>query len=550
MHTRSIFIKPHNRVLAAYFDRQTRLAKNLRNTANFIIRNLRTGLSKAPEARMENENSVIAMVHTGISRYNENLHERIRRKLSGIGSLPCPSLCKSAMVHSLYKKDKAEYRYPDGNRWMLSYEELNAVLKETANKDYYALPSQANQQILRKVVQSWKGYFESLKAYKENPEAFTGAPKQPGYTRIPHATAVFTNQIVKTHVSRGRTYLTFPGCSLDVCVGAEASKFVKAEVKPCLGGYRVYVTFEDDMKKPGVPKNPSRILGLDPGVSNFLTGATNFPSEPFIIDGGWLKSANQGFNKSRARLLSELTRGLDSKKSVKNSRRLDALSRKRDDQFRDFFYKAAHHIVDYCADNRIEVIVYAHNIFQKQESGMGARCNQQFISIPYLKFFRILETISAKAGIPIVPAEESYTSKASLVDGDDMPVYGETEETPKFSGRRITRGQYRTKSGMILNADVNGAGNIIRKRYPEAFRDVEDYSYLAKTVTRITREQLCGVLYTEKQRRPKRGGMRPYLHHEHMAKKLEYMKLFGASSVKDKSQYVEEAKKKKAAKAA
>lgn len=139
---------------------------------------------------------------------------------------------------------------------MLSYEELNAILKETGNKDYYAMPSQANQQILRKVIQSWKGYFASLKAYKENPGAFTGVPKQPGYTRVSHATAVFTNQNIKLHVSRGRTYLTFPGCSLDVCIGAEAAKFVKAEVKPCFGGYRVYVTFEGDMKNPEVPKKP------------------------------------------------------------------------------------------------------------------------------------------------------------------------------------------------------------------------------------------------------------------------------------------------------
>lgn len=113
MHTRSIFIKPHDKALTAYFDRQTRLAKNLRNTANFIIRNLRTGLFKDPEARTENENNVMGMVHAGISRYNENLHKRILKKLSGIGDLPCPSLCKSAMVHSLYEKSKAEYRYPD-----------------------------------------------------------------------------------------------------------------------------------------------------------------------------------------------------------------------------------------------------------------------------------------------------------------------------------------------------------------------------------------------------------------------------------------------------
>ena len=101
---------------------------------------------------------------------------------------------------------------------------------------------------------------------------------------------------------------------------------------------------------------------------------------------------------------------------------------------------------------------------------MAAGNNQHFVSIPYTRFFWILTCVAAKAGIPIIETEESYTSKASLIDKDPIPVYKEGDRLEyHFSGKRISRGQYESKEGMILNADVNGAGNIIRKVYPNAF---------------------------------------------------------------------------------
>lgn len=553
MHTRSIFISPRDRALSAYFDGQTRKAKCLRNAANFIIRNLRTGLSKDPGARTENETSVIRTVREGIEKYNAHLHDRTRKNVVKAGRMGCPALRREAIVHEAYEKDKAEFRCPDKGRWMLSYEELDAVMKHTRNPDYYAMPSQANQQTLKKVTQSWKSYFNSLDSYREDPSLFTGEPKQPGYTKAPRATATYTNQVVKAHASKGRTFLSFPGCSLAVCVGVESSRFIRAEVKPCHGGYRILATFEDDIKVPEPPKKaPARVLGIDPGIGNFLACATNFGAEPFIIDGMWIKSANQGFNKIRARLLSELARGYDPKEAPKDSKRLSAISRKRDGQFRDFFYKAAHYIVNHCVRNGVGAIVYGHNKLQKQRVNMGDNTDQQFVSIPYARFWQILVHVAAKAGIPVIETEESYTSKASLADGDALPVYGKGDGQHKFSGKRVTRGQYRTASGLVLNADINGAANIIRKAYPDAFKGVEDYSYLCRTVRRVTRENLCGVNVKrgKKPGRPKRQGMRPFLHHERMAKKQMYMLLFGATSAKDKAAYIEAAKKAKAARKA
>ena len=250
--------------------------------------------------------------------------------------------------------------------------------------------------------------------------------------------------------------------------------------------------------------------------------------------------------------MSELTKGMDSTKSVKNSARLNRISKKRACRIDDFFYKAAHYIVDFCLKNKVEVIVCGHNKDQKQEINLGSGNNQHFVSIPYTRFFWILTCVAAKAGIPVIETEESYTSKASLIDKDPIPVYKEGDRLEyHFSGKRISRGQYESKEGTILNADVNGAGNIIRKVYPNAFDTVSDFSYTNKTVIRVTREVLCHAKHKKKHARPQRKrGMNRWLHHRRQEQKLVYFELFKVSSARDKTRYIEESKQKAAQKTA
>ena len=161
--------------------------------------------------------------------------------------------------------------------------------------------------------------------------------------------------------------------------------------------------------------------------------------------------------------------------------------------------------MDFCLKNKVEVIVCGHNKDQKQKINLGPGNNQHFVSIPYTRFFWILTCVAAKASIPVIETEESYTSKASLIDKDPIPVYKEGDRLEyHFSGKRISRGQYESKEGTILNADVNGAGNIIRKVYPNAFDGVTDFSYTNKTVIRVTREALCHAKHKKKHARPQR----------------------------------------------
>lgn len=184
-------------------------------------------------------------------------------------------------------------------------------------------------------------------------------------------------------------------------------KYVKTEVKPQYGNYTLLLTFDDGIEVPKAPEHPERMLGVD----NFVGVVNNFGDVPFLIKGGAVKSANQNFNKQRAHLISDLTKGSDSRHSRKNSRRLNAISQSRANFFQDFFYRVSWYLVRYAKKHDVEVIVVGHNEDQKQNINLGKKNNQNFVSVPFYQFLKVLQSIAAKAGIAVVTREESYTSK-------------------------------------------------------------------------------------------------------------------------------------------
>ena len=164
---------------------------------------------------------------------------------------------------------------------------------------------------------------------------------------------------------------------------------------------------------------------------------------------------NQKFNKQRGKLLSAVTKGNDSTHSKKETKQLQALSRKRDAFLRDLFYKTAWYLVRYAKKHQVDVIVIGHNEDQKQNICIGKQNNQNFVSIPFCLFIKILRNTVAKVGISVADREESYTSKASLLDLDAIPTYRKgNAQTYIFSGKRVHRGLYKTNSGCVINADM------------------------------------------------------------------------------------------------
>lgn len=198
----------------------------------------------------------------------------------------------------------------------------------------------------------------------------------------------------------------------------------------------------------------SRKAGIDLGINNLIAIATDQQGvRPALINGKALKSINASYNKRVAKL-----------RSHGQYSHIQAVTNKRHRRIKDLLHRASNKVISYCVENDIGTLVIGHNKNWKQDINIGKVNNQKFVNIPHSILISQIQYKSYKSGIEAIIQEESYTSKASALDNDHLPVYGEKSNNvlPVFSGKRTRRGLYKSKSG-ILNADVNGSLNILRK---------------------------------------------------------------------------------------
>ena len=375
-------------------------------------------------------------------------------------------------------------KYAPKGRW-LTYGQLDYILKVTEDPAYRALPAQANQQILKRILRDYKSFFGAVEAYEKHPGRFTGRPKLPRYKKEGTAvTAVFTNQICRIRDGR---YIRFPktGELLDIGKVPEGSRLKEVRIKPCHGDFYAEAVLEIEEgsacrqgklagldeeaildKLKGASLQEYRVCAIDPGVDNFCAAVNNFGERPFFIDGGIIKSENHYYNKKLAELRSKAMRC----NKAGTTRRIRRLTDRRNRIMKDLMHKASRKVADWAAANNVDLVVMGHNVFQKQGIDLGHVNNQKFVQIPFGVFAGMLGYKLEEKGIAFLLTEESYTSKADFLAGDPIPVYQKDdrgEEGHSFSGRRVSRGQYCHYDGTMSNADINGAANILRKVFPD-----------------------------------------------------------------------------------
>lgn len=345
----------------------------------------------------------------------------------------------------------------------LSYPENYKLLKQSPN--YRMLNSNMGQQILKEVDGSFRSFFGLLKAAKSG--GYSGHDiRLPGYLpKDGYATLVigfvrlngnqlqlpYSNSYRKSHPP---VTITVP----PVLAGRHVRE-VRIIPKADARYFEIQYTYEAEEIERNL--NTEHALALDLGVDNLVT-AVSSSGRSFIIDGRRLKSVNQWYNRQNARLQSiKDKQHCDARKVTK---RQASNARRRNNTVQDHMSKTARMIINYCIRNDIGTLVIGYNGDFQRGAGMGKKNNQPFVNIPYGKLYHKLEYLCEQNGIRFVRQEESYTSKASFWDMDEMPVFRETDRPAvTFSGKRISRGMYRTASGKTLNADINGALNILRK---------------------------------------------------------------------------------------
>ncbi len=344
----------------------------------------------------------------------------------------------------------------NNSKW-IRYNDLDKLLK--AHETYKALPAQTAQQTLRLLDKNWKSFIASIKDWSKNKDKYLGRPRIPTYKKKDGRNIViFTYQQCKIV----NEYITFPKTDLTLKTSIN-DNLKQVRIIPKGSIYLVEVVYEKEIKV--TPKPTKNIAGIDLGLDNFATLTNNIGIKSIVINGKSIKSINQYFNKRKAELM-----GFVGDRGISN--RIERLTLKRNNKVKDFLHKSSRFIVDWCIKEKIDTLIIGNNRNWKQEINLGKRTNQQFIGIPYEIFIKQVNYKCEEAGINFFETEESYTSKASFIDMDEVPIYKKDNETTySFSGKRIKRGLYRSLNGILINADVNGSYNIIRKVFPKAFAD-------------------------------------------------------------------------------
>lgn len=343
----------------------------------------------------------------------------------------------------------------------LNYNKNYRLCKD--NENYKLLNSNMAQQILKEVDGCFKSFFGLLKLAKKGKYDYKSI-KLPGYLPKDDFTTLiigfvrlnenelilpFSNTYKKDH---GQIKVTIPPILKDKNI-----KEIRIIPRFKARYFEIQYTYEVEEIQSDLDNN--KALAIDLGLDNIATCVTT-DGQSFIIDGRKLKSINQWYNKENSRLQS--LKDLRGIKFVTKKQYL--LTNKRNNRVNDYINKTCRKIINYCIDNNIGNLVIGYNETLQKNINIGRKNNQNFVNIPVGNIKEKSEYLCKLYGIKFTKQEESYTSKASFFDNDKIPKYKQDNPIDyKFSGRRVKRGLYKTKKGMLINADVNGALNILKK---------------------------------------------------------------------------------------
>ncbi|MGG3470152.1 transposase [Neobacillus pocheonensis] len=369
-------------------------AKNLYNITNYYIRQVYTALKK--ETRNENQLQVLKNLEMHLPQMNE-----IRlRSFEKARSKPKKMDIKGNIIEPKLKL----FEMPTFAKSFIRYDFVDALFKVMKQVDYTSMPSQSNQQTMKKVFDDWKSFFEASKKYKINPANFSGKPKIPKYKpKNGRTTCYLTNQI--TEIKEGNV-LKLPGTPLQLKLGKIAhsiGKLQQVRIVPSYGRYVVEVVFkaeqEKEIKRTENQTNvlvfePNRVMGIDLGVDNLATIVDNTGLKPLLIKGTGLKSINQYYNKLRAHYFCIIRNGKNPKEGIFTTHRLSSLDRNKNNRVMDFLHKASAKVVEIAIERKIDTIIIGRNIGWKMEVEMKKANKQTFIQIPYTT---LIEMIRYKA---------------------------------------------------------------------------------------------------------------------------------------------------------
>ena len=363
----------------------------------------------------------------------------------------CDELCFKSK--NLYNAALFEFRqsYFDKELDVLTWQNINRIFNQSNQFDYRELPSKVSNTVLKKLDNNISSFWSLVK--KSDYDKKIRLPKY-----LHKTDGRFIVEFNKQTFSNKRdedNNLIICKSSLNLTIPTKVDNPQQIRIIPKTGCYVIEVIYEIKENKA---KQNQRVAAIDLGVNNLATVVTNDGDNPILISGKKIKSINQYYNKITSKRKSLLPYNVFTSKS------LDRLWLKRNNKISYEIHKVTKFLANYFDERDVSIVVIGNNSGWKNGINIGRRNNQNFVNIPYTKFINQLTYKCQLLGITVITREESYTSKASFLDYDEIPNYKD-EVKPKFSGKRVKRGLYRSTTRKI-NADVNGAYNIMVKENP------------------------------------------------------------------------------------
>ena len=335
----------------------------------------------------------------------------------------------------------------------IPYKDMNFEFK--THENYKLCFSQPANCTLRLLDKNWKSYFKAIKDWKEHPNKYLGMPKLPKYLpkdgRFPWM--IPNNQLVydyekSTIYIRNRHMNDYDWhCR---CLGRP----IQVRFIPHGNHYTMEIIYEIEIEDIDKDMVSERIAAIDIGVDNLVTMTNNIMESPIIINGKPLKSINQQYNKQKAKMQSDLMK----RNGQHWSNKLETLSYKRNQRIKNYMHNTSSLIIKWCVEHNIDTLVVGKNDTWKQEK----KHMQNFTSIPYEMLLGQLQYKCENAGIKYIEVNEAYTSGTSYLDNESPIKENYNKE------RRIQRGLFQAKNTLI-NADVNGSLQIMRKVFPDSY---------------------------------------------------------------------------------
>ncbi len=325
-------------------------------------------------------------------------------------------------------------------------------------------------QVVFSVHENYKSYFEAVKSYNKDKLGFNGFPKTPKYKDSEKGRffVKYTYQDVSKMVFKRKGEIKLAGTNISI--KTKIKNFLdicEVRIVPQNKHYIIEVVYKKQEKEA---VNSENFAAIDLGVNNLVTVSFNDCKNPLIINGRPLKSINQFYNKKKAEYQSKLNT------DQYNSNKIIKLTNKRNNKINDYLHKSSKYLIDQFVSKNVSKVIIGYNPSWKQNIKLGKKTNQSFVSIPFYKFIQMIEYKCKLEGIEFIKTEEAYTSKCSFLDNEEM-CYHES-----YQGKRIKRGLFQSKNETLINADLNGSYNILRKVVPH-FKGIEGVAVHPKRIS-------------------------------------------------------------------